>query len=322
MTLTMQAAVYHRYGAPEVLQVQSVQKPVPQANEVLIKVAATAVNSGDCRLRRADPFAVRFFFGLFKPKQPILGNVLSGEVVAVGKNVHNFKVGDLIFGSTQVRMGAYAEYLCLPADGALALKPTSLSHEEAAALPFGGTTAWHFLQQCNIQPGQKVLVYGASGAVGATAVQIAKYLGAEVTAVCSGANASLVKMLGADRVIDYTQAEWVGQLEQYDVFYEAVNKIPVSLCLSAVKPEGVLILGAAMMPEMLQGLWAKLFGAKKVLFGMAAETAESMAFLRKLAEAGQLKAVIDRSFSLLQIAEAHAYVDGGHKRGNVVVRVA
>lgn len=318
----MQAAVYTRYGAPEVLQVQSVQKPVPQANEVLIKVAATAVNSGDCRLRRADPFAVRFFFGLFKPKQAILGNVLSGEVVAVGINVHNFKVGDLIFGSTQIRMGAYAEYLCLPADGALALKPAKLSHEEAAALPFGGTTAWHFLQQCNILPGQKVLIYGASGAVGATAVQIAKYLGAEVTAVCSGANANLVKMLGADRVIDYTQADWSNQLEQYDVFYETVNKIPVSLCLSAVKPGGHLILGAAMMPEMLQGLWAKLFGRKKVLFDMAAETAESMAFLRELAEAGQLKAVIDRSFSLRQIAEAHAYVDGGHKRGNVVIRVA
>lgn len=318
----MQAAVYTRYGAPEVLQVQSVQKPVPQANEVLIKVAATAVNSGDCRLRRADPFAVRFFFGLFKPKQAILGNVLSGEVAAVGANVHNFKVGDLIFGSTQIRMGAYAEYLCLPADGALALKPAKLSHEEAAALPFGGTTAWHFLQQCNILPGQKVLIYGASGAVGATAVQIAKYLGAEVTAVCSGANANLVKMLGADRVIDYTQAEWSSQLEQYDVFYETVNKIPVSLCLSAVKPGGHLILGAAMMPEMLQGLWAKLFGRKKVLFDMAAETAESMAFLRELAEAGQLKAVIDRSFSLRQIAEAHSYVDGGHKRGNVVIRVA
>lgn len=318
----MQAAVYTRYGAPEVLQVQSVQKPVPQANEVLIKVAATAVNSGDCRLRRADPFAVRFFFGLFKPKQAILGNVLSGEVVAIGANVHNFKVGDLIFGSTQIRMGAYAEYLCLPANGALALKPTNLSHEEAAALPFGGTTAWHFLQQCNIQPGQKVLIYGASGAVGAAAVQIAEYLGAEVTSVCSGANANLVKMLGADRVIDYTQADWHKQLEQYDVFYEAVNKIPVSLCLSAVKPGGVLILGAAMLPEMLPGLWAKVFGRKKVLFGMAAETAESMAFLRELAEAGQLKAVIDRSFSLRQIAEAHAYVDSGHKRGNVVVRVA
>lgn len=318
----MQAAVYTRYGAPEVLQVQDTDRPTPKANEVLIKIMATAVNSGDCRLRRADPFAVRFFFGLFKPKQPILGNVLSGEVVGTGKKVHNFKVGDLIFGSTQIRMGAYAEYLCLPADGALALKPANLSHEEAAALPFGGTTAWHFLQQANIQPGQKVLIYGASGAVGATAVQIAKYLGAEVTAVCSGANTSLVKMLGADRVIDYTHSEWFSQLEQYDVFYETVNKIPVSLCLSAVKPGGVLILGAAMLPEMLQGLWAKLFGTKKVLFGVAAETAQSMAFLRKLAEAGALKAVIDRSFSLRQIAEAHAYVDGGHKKGNVVIRVA
>lgn len=321
MTLTMQAAVYTRYGAPEVLQVQNVEKPTPKDNEVLIKVHATAVNSGDCRLRRADPFAVRFFFGLFKPKKSILGGVLSGEVEAVGKNVQSFKVGDLVFGATQLKFGAYAEYLCLPADAALALKPHNLSHAEAAALPFGGTTAWHFLQQVNIQPGQKVLVYGASSAVGSTAVQIAKALGAEVTGVCSGSNAALVKMLGADRVIDYTQHDFARQLEQYDVVYEAVNKAPVSLCLAALKTNGTLILSASMLPQMLQGLWAKLVRKQKVLFGMAAETVESVAFLRGLAEAGQLKAVIDRTYPLAQIAEAHAYVEGGHKKGNVVIRL-
>jgi NADPH:quinone reductase-like Zn-dependent oxidoreductase len=219
-------------------------------------------------------------------------------------------------------LGAYAEYLCLPADGALALKPTNLGHEEAAALPFGGTTAWHFLQQVNIQAGQKVLIYGASSAVGASALQIAKYLGAEVTAVCSTANVEWVKHLGADKVIDYTQANWLSQLEQYEVFYEAVNKSPVSLAVSALKPGGSLILSAAMLPEMIQGLWVKLFRKKKVWFGLALETAEGVEFLRKLAEAGQLKPVIDRRFPLAQIADAHAYVDKGHKKGNVVIVVA
>jgi NADPH:quinone reductase-like Zn-dependent oxidoreductase len=316
----MQAAVYTRYGAPEVLQVKEIARPVPKDNEVRIKILASAVNSGDCRLRKADPFAVRFFFGLLKPQKSILGGVLSGEVEAVGKNVQAFKIGDPVFGMTMLQFGAYAGYICLPETGALALKPAQLSHEEAAALPFGGNTAWHFLQKADIQPGHKVLIYGASGAVGTAAVQIAKSLGAEVTGVCSTANMEMVKALGADHVIDYTKTDFSKTGERYDVVYETVNKAPVSACAAALKSNGKLLLGAAMLSEMLHGAWISLTTHQKVVGGVAAETPENVAFLRDLAAKGQLKAAIDRTFPLEQIAAAHAYVDKGHKKGNVVLQ--
>jgi len=321
MTLTMKAAVYTQYGAPEVLQVKETAKPVPNENELLIKLHATAVNSGDCRLRRADPFAVRFFFGLLKPKKSILGGVLSGEVEAVGKNVRAFKPGDQVFGATMMQFGAYAEYICLPETGALAIKPENLPHEEAAALPFGGQTAWHFIRKANVKAGQKVLVFGASGAVGSAAVQIFKSLGAEVTGVCSTGNVEMVKALGADHVIDYTQTDFSKNGEQYDVVFETVNKAPVAACVAALKNGGTLLLGAAMLPQMLRGAWTALTTGKKVIAGVAPETPEGVAFLQQLAASGQLKAVIDRSFPLEQIAAAHAYVDKGHKRGNVVIQL-
>ncbi len=316
----MKAAVYTAYGAAEVLHLKEIAKPSPKDNEVLVKIHATAVTSGDCRLRKADPFAVRFFFGLFKPGKPVLGGVLSGEIEAVGKNVKRFKVGDPVFGSA-LNFGAYAEYICLPETGALALKPESITHEEAAALPFGGTTALHFLQKANIQPGQKVLIYGASGAIGTAAVQIAKYLGAEVTGVCSTTNVDMVKALGADHVIDYTKADFAKDGEQYDVVYETVNKAPFSSCNAALKPSGTLILGAAMLPAMLQGAWLSMTSQKKVVSGVSFGTAALVNFLQKMVEAGKLKAVIDRTYPLAQIAEAHGYVDKGHKKGNVVVRL-
>jgi NADPH:quinone reductase-like Zn-dependent oxidoreductase len=317
----MKAAVYQNYGPPEVLQIQEVAKPSPKDNEVLIKIHASAVNSGDCRLRKADPFAVRFFFGLFKPKKSILGGVLSGEIEAVGKNVTMFKVGDQVFGATAMAFGAYAEYSCLPETGALAIKPENISHEEAAAVPFGGTTALHFLRKANIQPGQKVLIYGASGAIGTTAVQLAKHFGATVTAVCSTANATLVRSLGADQVIDYTSTDFAAGGEQYDVVYETVNKAPVVQCLAALKSGGTLLLGAAMMPQMLRGAWASMTSKKKVVFGVAPETAEAVGFLQKRLEKDELKAVIDKKYPLAQIAKAHEYVDKGHKKGNVVVQL-
>ncbi len=317
----MKAAVYLNYGPPEVLQIQEVAKPSPKDNEVLIKIHASAVNSGDCRLRKADPFAVRFFFGLFKPKKSILGGVLSGEIEAVGKDVTLFKVGDQVFGATAMAFGAYAEYLCLSETGALAIKPANISHEEAAAVPFGGTTALHFLRKANIQPGQKVLIYGASGAIGTTAVQLAKHFGATVTAVCSTANAGMVKSLGADQVIDYSKADFAAGGEQYDVVYETVNKAPVGQCLAALKSGGTLLLGAAMMPQMLRGAWAAMTSKKKVVFGVAPETAEAVGFLQKRLETGKLKAVIDKKYPLAQIAKAHEYVDNGHKKGNVVVQI-
>lgn len=317
----MKAAVYASYGAPEVVQIKTLAKPVPQDNEILVKIHATAVNSADARLRRADPFAVRFFFGLFRPSKSVLGGVLSGTVEAVGKNVRKFKVGDQVFGSAYPHFGAHAEYICLPETGTLAVKPDNISHEEAAALPFGGLTAVHFLQKGNIQPGQKVLVYGASGAIGTAAVQIAKYFGAEVTGVCSTANMEMVKSLGADHVIDYTKTDFTTIGGQYDVVFETVNKAPFSACLAALRENGTLILGAAMLTAMLRGAWVSLTGSKKVISGVAVETVTALALLKKMAEEGRLKAVIDKKYDFAQIATAHAYVDTGRKKGNVVIVV-
>jgi NADPH:quinone reductase-like Zn-dependent oxidoreductase len=321
MTYDMNAAIYENYGAPSVLQILQIAKPVARPGEILIKIHATAVNSGDVRLRMASPFAVRFFFGLFKPGKKVLGGVFSGVVEAVGEGDVQFKPGDEVFGATQLRFGAYAEYICLPANGAIALKPSSLSHEEAAAIPFGGTTAYHFLNKANIKPGQRVLVYGASGAVGSASVQLAKYLGAEVTAVCSTKNMEAMRSLGADHVVDYTKTDFSKTTMPYDVVYETVNKAPIADCFAAAKTGGTVILGAAMLGGMLQGLWHSKTKGKKLLVGVAEETTEAMVFLWKMAVEGRLKPLMDKTFELAQIAEAHAFVEAGHKRGNVVVRV-
>lgn len=317
----MKAAVYVRYGQPEVLQVKEVDKPIPKNNEILLRVNATAVNSGDVRLRKADPFAVRFIFGLIKPKRSILGSVLSGEVESVGKDVKKFKVGDFVFGHTDMSFGAYAEYKCLTEDGSLALKPANITHAEAAAIPFGGVTAWHFIKKANIQPGQKVLIAGGSGAVGSAAVQLAKSLGAEVTAVCSTANIALVKSIGADKVIDYTKEDFTKNGEIYDVIFDTVKTIHVFRSLKSLNKNGVMILSAAGMPEMLQGLWISKTSNKKVLTGVISHTAADIIFLKELIEAGKLKSVIDRTYPLEQIAAAHAFVEKGHKKGNVIINI-
>lgn len=318
----MKAIVYTKYGPPEVLHLKEVDEPTPKDNEILIKVKATAVNSGDWRLRKPDPFAARLFFGLLKPKLSILGGVLSGEVEAVGKNVKKFTVGDHVFGTTGMSMGAYAEYKCLPENGVLALKPKNISHREAAVIPFGGTTALHFIKKANIKAGQKVLIYGASGAVGTAAIQLAKYFGATVTGVCSTANVELVKSLGADRVIDYTREDFTRKGETYDVIFETVNKMSFSDSLKSLKKNGILILSASAMSGMLHGLWTSMTSTQKVLTGLISETAEDMDFLKGLIDSGKIKPVIDRTYPLAQMAEAHAYVEKGHKKGNVAIEVA
>ncbi len=317
----MKAAVYTQYGLPEVLQVKDVGKPIPKNNEVLIKVNATAVNSGDIRLRKADPFAVRFIFGLLKPKINILGSVFSGEVEQVGKDVKKFKVGDQVFGHTDMRFGAYAEYKCIPEDGSLALKPAGVTHVQAAVIPFGGVTAWHFIKKANIQPGQKVLIAGASGAVGTAAVQLAKSLGAEVTAVCSTANIGLVKSIGADKVVDYTKEDFTKNSETYDVIFDTINTIPVFGSLNSLTKNGIMILSAAEMQEMLKGLWISKTSSKKVLTGVISHTAAEIILLKELIEAGKYKAVVDKTYPLEQIVEAHAYVEKGHKKGNVSITI-
>lgn len=317
----MKAAVYTQYGQPAVLQVKEVAKPIPGDHEILLRVKATAVNSGDVRLRKADPFAVRFIFGLLKPKINILGSVFSGEVEMVGKDVTKFKIGDAVFGHTDMRFGAYAEYKSMPENGSLALKPDGITHAQAAAIPFGGVTAWHFIKMANIQPGQKVLIAGASGAVGSAAVQLAKSLGTEVTAVCSTANIELVQSLGADKVIDYTKEDFTKNGEMYDVIFDTVKTIHVYRSLKSLNKNGVMILSAAGMPEMLQGLWISKTSSKKVLTGVISHTAADIIFLKELMETGKLKAVIDRAYPLEQIAEAHAYVEKGHKKGNVIINI-
>jgi NADPH:quinone reductase-like Zn-dependent oxidoreductase len=317
----MKAAVYTQYGQPAVLRVKEVAKPIPGNHEILIRVMATAVNSGDVRLRKADPFAVRFIFGLLKPKINILGTVFSGEVEMVGKDVTKFTVGDAVFGHTDMRFGAYAEYKCMPENGSLAIKPVGITHAQAAAIPFGGVTAWHFIKKANIKPGQKVLIVGASGAVGSAAVQLAKSLGAAVTAVCSTANMELVKSIGADKVIDYTKEDFTKNGEKYDVIFDTVKTINVSRSIKSLNKNGVMILSAAGMPEMLQGLWISKTSSKKVLTGVISHTAADIIFLKELMEAGKLKAVIDRAYPLEQIAEAHAYAEKGHKKGNVIINI-
>ena len=319
----MKAIVYTKYGSPEVLTLKDIEKPTPKDNEILVKVKATAVNSGDWRLRKADPYAVRLFFGLIKPKINILGGVLSGEIEAVGKDVKRFKVGDQVFGSSALSsgFGAYAAYKCLSEDAVLALKPMNITHTEAAVIPFGAITALHFIKKAGIMPGQKVLIYGASGAVGSAAVQLAKHFGAHVTGVCSTVNMDLVKSLGADKVIDYTKEDFTKNEERYDVIFETVNKASFSHVLQSLTKKGILILSAAGMSEMIRGVWTSMTHSQKVLTGVNSESAEDMVFLKELIEAGKLKPVIDRTYSLEQMAEAHAYVEKGHKRGNVAIEV-
>lgn len=317
----MKAIIYQQYGSPEVLQLKDVEKPMPKAHEILLKIKATAVNSGDVRLRKADPFAVRFLFGLMKPKLNILGSVFSGEVESVGSAVKLFKIGDQVFGHTDMRFGAYAEYICLPENGSLALKPANITHSEAAAIPFGGVTAWHFIKKAAIKPEQKVLIVGASGAVGSAAVQLVKSYGAHVTGVCSTGNIALVKSIGADKVIDYTKEDFTQNDETYDLIFDTVNTISVSRSLRSLNKNGTMILSAAGLPEMIQGLWISKTSNRKVLTGVISHKAEDIIFLKELIEAGKFKPVIDRTYPLAQMAEAHAYVEKGHKKGNIIVNI-
>lgn len=318
----MKAIVYEKYGPPEVLHLEQMEKPAPKDNEVLIRVHATAVNSGDVRMRKADPFAVRFMLGLIRPGKRVLGVVFAGKIEAVGKKVTLFKEGDQVYGSTFLSFGAYAEYKCLPEEGIIAIKPVSLTYEEAAAIPFGGNTALHFLKRAKIQSGQKILVYGASGAVGTAAVQIAKYFGAEVTAVCSTGNVAMVKSLGADSVIDYTMEDFTKRREAYDIIFDTVGKSPFSGSVKSLKKNGyyLRIVHMSLVP-IVKGLWISMTSNKKVIGGVASGKAEDLIFLNKLIEAGQLKPVIDKTYPLEQIVEAHGYVEKGHKKGNVIIAI-
>lgn len=318
----MKAIVCGSYGSPEVLELVEVPKPVPRDNELLIRIRATSVTAGDVRLRKPDPFAVRFGFGLLRPKYPILGVVLAGEVESVGKNVTRYKAGDKVFGSAGMTCGTYAEYVCVGEDGTLALIPEGMSFEDAAAIPFGGTTALWFLKKGDIQGGGRVLVYGASGAVGTSAVQLAKHFGAHVTGVCSTANLEMVRFLGADEVIDYTAGEVSLPAGTFDIVLDTVGESPFATCVTALRERGKYLRVVHMDPAgILRGIWVSMTTDKKVIGGVISETADDMAFLKGLIENGSLRPVIDKVYTLEQIPEAHAYVERGHKKGNVIVTV-
>jgi NADPH:quinone reductase-like Zn-dependent oxidoreductase len=326
----MKAIVYTEYGSPDVLHLKEVEKPTPKDNEVLIKVHAATVTAGDVNMRGFTfvppgfgPLP-RLMFGLRQPKKSILGTELAGEVEAVGKDVTLFKKGDPVFGIGSNVLGAYAEYACRSEKGALAIKPAQLTYEEAAALPFGAGTALYFLRDlAKIQRGQKVLVNGASGGVGVYAVQLAKYYGAEVTGVCSTANLELVKSLGADKVIDYTQQDFTQNGETYDIIVDTVvGKTSFARCKNSLAPKGLYLAVASGLKEMLQTPWTAITGGKKVLTGMPPERKEELIFIKELVEAGKIKPVIDRRYPLEQTAEAHRYVDTGRKKGSVVITIA
>lgn len=323
----MKAIVYERYGPPEVLQLKEVEKPTPKDNEVLIKIRATTVTSGDWRVRSLNVPAgfgliIRLVFGVSRPKQPILGSELAGVVESVGKDVGKFKVGDPVFAFSDAAMGCYAEYKCMPENGAVALKPSNLTYEEAAALSFGGTTALSFLKRGKLQSGESVLVNGASGGVGTAAVQLARHFGAEVTGVCSSANMKLVRSLGASHVIDYTQQDFTQNGETYDVIVDTTGTAPFSRCKASLKERGRLLMVLGGLPDMLRIPWVLMTSSKKVIAGPASSRAEDLRFLAGLAEAGKFKPVIDRRYPFEQIAEAHRYVDTGRKKGNVVITLA
>lgn len=319
--LTMKAAVYSRYGPPEVLGIVEVGRPTLKENEILVRVHASAVTSGDVRLRKAEPFMVRTFNGLTKPRKNILGINFAGTVEKVGGHVKEFKEGDEVFGSTAFKFGCYAEYVRISENEVIARKPANISFVEASVVPFGTLTSLHFLRQARIKEGQKVLVYGASGSLGTAGVQLAKHFGAEVTGVCSTANVDLVKSLGADRVIDYTRKDFADGSETYDVIYDAVGKSPFFGSLKKLNKDGIYLSAVHMPPlSFAKDLWALVKG-RRLIGGISVERKADLEYLKGLMETGAIRPVIDRVFPMEQIADAHRYVEQGHKRGNVAVTI-
>ena len=321
----MKAIVQEKYGPPEVLKLKEVEKPIPKDTEVLIRVFATTVTLYECWARSCTAptgfgLLSRISSGIRRPKQPILGTELAGEIETVGKDVSLFKKGDQIFATTAMSLGAYAEYICLPEDGPLSLKPTNMTPGEAASVPQGALTALYFLRKGNIQKGQKILIFGASGGVGTFAVQIAKQLyECEVTGVCSTKKMELVKSLGADKVIDYTKEDWTKRGEIYDIILDTIGKSSVRRSKKSLKKKGVYIFTTFGLPKLFQILWLKMTSNKKAIIGVLEERPEDLIFLKEQIEDGKLRSSVDKTYTMKQAAEAHAYVESGQKMGQVVI---
>jgi NADPH:quinone reductase-like Zn-dependent oxidoreductase len=331
----MKAVVYTKYGPPDVLHMQEVAKPTPKANEILVRVHAAPVNFGDLLARdfaSVSPgefnmpallwLPSRLAFGWNKPKKMILGSEFSGEVEAIGSAVTRFKPGDAVYGYMGQAMGAYAEFLCISEDKAIARKPANMTHAEAATVPYGAIMARNLLEKANLQPGQKVLINGASGSIGAAAVQLAKHAGAEVTGVCSTRRLAYVKALGADKVIDYTVEEFTGNGETYDLIFDVLGRSSFSKCADSLKPGGIYLLASFKTNALMQMMRTSLGGDKKVICALASEQPGDLDFIRELIEAGQYKAIVDKCFPLDEAAAAHRYVEDGLKQGAVVIGVA
>jgi 2-desacetyl-2-hydroxyethyl bacteriochlorophyllide A dehydrogenase len=328
----MKAIVWTKYGAPDGLQLQEVEKPVPKDNEILVNIHATSVTAGDCEMRRLQlplglSFPVRLYAGLLKPKRvPILGQELAGDVVEVGRIVKSYKVGDQIFGTTGFGFGAYAEYICLPAnpgdaDGVIAAKPQNISYEEAAAVPTAGFEALHFLRASNIHPGKKVLIIGAGGSIGTFAIQLAKHFGAEVTGVDGTDKQEMMLSLGADHTIDYTKNDYTKSSDKYDLIIDVVGKHSVSRRLRLLKPDGVYYLAFARPFHILLGWWVSITSNRKLKIQSATQKKEDLIYLAQLLEDGNIRSVIDRQFPLEEVANAHRYAEAGGKKGNIAISV-
>ena len=329
----MKAIIWTKYGPPEVLQIMEVDKPTPKDNEVLVKIHATTVTAGDCEMRNLQfPFflsiPIRIWVGITKPREnTIPGTELAGEIESVGKNVKAFKPGDQVYGAVGMHFGANAEYICMPEEpgeleGGITIKPANMSYEEAATVPFGGRDALHFLRLGNIQRGQKMLINGAGGSIGTFAVQIAKLMGAEVAAVDSAAKLDMLRAIGADQVIDYTREDFTQNGQIYDVIFDVVGTLSLARCEGSITENGTFLLANPARSQLIQAPWKRMTSGKKVITQTASGTVADLIYLRELIEAGKISTVIDRTYPLEQIVEAHKYVETGGKLGNLVITVA
>lgn len=334
MKSTMKALTYKAYGSPDVLEVQEFEKPTPADNEILIKIQATNINFGDMFVRNFKAVSPRQFtmpallwlptritLGINKPNIKILGSEFAGDVVAIGKDVTRFKVGDPVLGYRGITMGASAEYLCVAEDSLVVHKPDNIRYEEATTVPYGALTAISLLRKANIQAGQKVLINGASGSIGSAAVQLAKHYGAEVTGVCGTARMEMVKALGADHVVDYSQEDFTQNGETYDLILDVLNKSSFDKCKHSLNSGGIYLLASFKFKQLRQMLWTSFFGDKKVICALSDESLDDMLAIKDLVDTGAIKAVIDRCYPIEQAAEAHRYIEAGHKRGSVVLKV-